>query len=198
MPLWPDDLESLALEQTGDALAQQHRVVGEDDADARRFALLLIWVLDVDAGQCRRKPIETRSPDQRSSEQRVDERSRELGLRNEAERGAAGDERAEIGAVEARGEDHLRRGASSSDSRSATSNPSKSGNCTSTIATSGLCAFASSTPLGAGSGFGHDDEAGPLEQLSRRSAEGAVVVDDENATIHRLIVPARAATAWCG
>ena len=39
-------------------------------------------------------------------------------------------------------------------------------------------------PAGAGFGFGDDDEAGPLEQLSRRSAEGAVVVDDENAMIH--------------
>ena len=47
-------------------------------------------------------------------------------------------------------------------------------------------------PAGAGSGFGDDGEAGSLEQPSRRSAEGAVVVDDENAMIHRLIVPARA------
>ena len=87
-----------------------------------------------------------------------------------------------------------RGGTSSSDSRSATSNPSKSGNCTSTIATSGLCAFASCDPTGAGLGFGDDGEAGSLEQLSRRSAEGAVVVDDENAMIHLLIVPARAPT----
>ena len=42
----------------------------------------------------------------------------------------------------------------------------------------------------AGSGFGHDDEAGSLEQPSRRRAEGAVVIDDENAASHRLIVPA--------
>ena len=46
-------------------------------------------------------------------------------------------------------------------------------------------------PTGAGVGFGDDGEAGPLEQLSRRGAEGAVVVDDENAMIHLLIVPAR-------
>ena len=45
---------------------------------------------------------------------------------------------------------------------------------------------------GTGSGLGDDGEAGPLQQLSRRSTEGAVVVDDENAMIHRLIVPARA------
>ena len=54
VPLWPDDLESLALEQTGDALAQKHGVVGKDDADGP-FASLLILVLDVDARQCRRK-----------------------------------------------------------------------------------------------------------------------------------------------
>src|SRR4051812_41589332 len=36
----------------------------------------------------------------RVSEQPVDERRRELGLRNERDRGAAGHERAEIGAVE--------------------------------------------------------------------------------------------------
>jgi hypothetical protein len=46
-------------------------------------------------------------------------------------------------------------------------------------------------PTGTGFGFGDDGEAGPLEQPSRRSAEGAVVVDDQNAMIHRLIVPAR-------
>ena len=45
-----DDLESRVLEQPRDPLAQEHRVVGKDDADARLFALLLIWVLDVDAG----------------------------------------------------------------------------------------------------------------------------------------------------
>ena len=48
-----DDLESLALEQAGDALAQQHGVVGEDDAD-RRLVVLQIGVLDVDATECRR------------------------------------------------------------------------------------------------------------------------------------------------
>src|SRR4029079_11326965 len=49
-------------------------------------------------------------------------------------------------------------------------------------------------PTGAGLGLGDDGEAAPLEQLSPRRPEGAVVVDDENATIHLLIVPARAPT----
>ena len=40
----------------------------------------------------------------RLSEQRSDQGSGELGLRNEAERGAARDERAEVGAVQARGD----------------------------------------------------------------------------------------------
>ena len=61
------DLESLALEQTGDALAQKHGVVGEDDADRRSLVRLLIVMLDVDARECRGKPIrdERRMPDQR-------------------------------------------------------------------------------------------------------------------------------------
>jgi hypothetical protein len=45
----PDDLESGLVEQAGDAFAQEHRVVGEDDADWRRSFVLLIGVLDVDA-----------------------------------------------------------------------------------------------------------------------------------------------------
>ena len=47
-------------------------------------------------------------------------------------------------------------------------------------------------PTGAGLGLGDDGETGPLEQLSGGGAEGAVVVDDENTILHRLIVPARA------
>ena len=88
----------------------------------------------------------------------------------------------------------ITRGAgSSAQSRSATSNPSKSGNCTSTSARSGRCVSASWTAAGAVSGLGHDDEAAPLEQLSRSCAEGAVVVDDEHAPVHGRIVPAVAA-----
>ena len=118
-------------------------------------------------------------------------------FRNEAERGAARDQRSEIGAVEARGQDHRGRRVEAA-SRSATSKPSKSGSCTSTIARSGRCSFAARTALGAVSGLGHDDEAAPLEQLSRRCAEGAVVVDDEHAPAHGRIVPADGRARQCG
>ena len=42
-------------------------------------------------------------------------------------------------------------------------------------------------------GLGHDDEARALEQLTRRRAEGAVVVDDEHPPRHDQIVPSKAA-----
>ncbi len=36
VPLWPTISNPLPLEQAGDPLAQEHGVVGEDDADRRR------------------------------------------------------------------------------------------------------------------------------------------------------------------
>ncbi len=48
----PDDLEPLVGKQAGDALAQEHRVVGEGDAD-RCLGLLGIGELGVDAAHCR-------------------------------------------------------------------------------------------------------------------------------------------------
>src|SRR5215211_499026 len=38
----PDDLEARLLEQARDALAEQHRVVGENDADPRRLAFFQV------------------------------------------------------------------------------------------------------------------------------------------------------------
>ena len=49
-----DDLEALAGEQAGDSLAQQDRVVGEDDADGR-LGVVRIGVLGIDATDCRRR-----------------------------------------------------------------------------------------------------------------------------------------------
>ena len=90
VPLCPTISNPASSSRLRDALAQQHRVVGKDDADARLFALLLIWVLDVDAGSVadKRDPKRGRRS-ARLSEQRLDRRRGELGLRNEAERGAA-------------------------------------------------------------------------------------------------------------
>ncbi len=48
-----DDLESLVGEQAGDALAKEHRVVGEGDAN-RWLGLLGIGELGVDAPYCHR------------------------------------------------------------------------------------------------------------------------------------------------
>ena len=121
------------------------------------------------------------------------ERRRELGLRNEPERGAAGHERAEIGAVEARDEDHLRRSLELGQPRGDFEPVEVRQLHVHDRHVRAVC-LRFLDPTGAGFGFGDDGEAGPLEQLSRRSAEGAVVVDDENAMIHLLIVPARAPT----
>ena len=132
----------------------------------------------------------------RLSEQSVDERRRELGLRNEPERGAAGHERAEIGAVEARDEDHLRRSLELGQSRGDLE-PVEVRQLHVHDRHVRAVRLRFLDPTGAGFGFGDDGEAGPLEQLSRRSAEGAVVVDDENAMIHLLIVPARRSDPWC-
>ena len=49
----PDDLESLVGEEAGDALAKEHRVVGEGDAN-RCLGLLGIGEFGVDAPYCRR------------------------------------------------------------------------------------------------------------------------------------------------
>ena len=111
------------------------------------------------------------------------ERRRELGLRNEPERGAAGHERAEIGAVEARDEDHLRRSLELGQPRGDLEPVEVRQLHVHDRQVRAVC-LRLLDPTGAGSGFGDDGEAGPLEQLSRRRAEGAVVVDDENATIH--------------
>ena len=121
------------------------------------------------------------------------DRRRELGLRNEAERGAARHERAEIGAVEARGEDHPGRSVELGQSLGDLEPVEVRQLHVHDRHVRAVC-LRLLDPTGAGFGFGHDDEAGPLEQLSRRSAEGAVVVDDENAPVHRLIVPAGAPT----
>ena len=50
----PHDLEALAGEQTRDALAQEHRVVGKGDT-YRRLGLLGIRAIGVDVAHCRRK-----------------------------------------------------------------------------------------------------------------------------------------------
>jgi hypothetical protein len=69
-----DDLESRVLEQTRDPLAQKYGVVGEDDADARLVASILIWRLDLDAVQFRAKASETRPAESgRPSEQCSDQ-----------------------------------------------------------------------------------------------------------------------------
>ena len=182
VPLWPDDLESLALEQARDALAQQHRVVGEDDADRR------LW-LAPDQGARRRRdgvsPTKANAPDRRrvlSGAVRAAPRSpsRQLGLRDEAERGAARDQRPEIGAVEARGQDHLGRRLECAKPL-CDLEPVEVGQLHVDERQIGRVLLRRPQPFDAVSGFGHDDETAPLEQLSRRCAEGAVVVDDEHA-----------------
>ena len=145
VPLCPTISNPLSVEQAGDALAQEHRVVGEDDAD-RRLRLArgsgcststLRSVAEIRARYGRR------AGSARPSEQRVDRLGRELGLRNEAERGAARP-RAPRNRLPSRLEVRITSsGKSSSESRSATSNPSMSGNCTSTMTRSGSCSRAS-------------------------------------------------------
>ena len=44
-------------------------------------------------------------------------------------------------------------------------------------------------PFAAVPGFSHNDETAPLEQLSGRCPEGAVVVNDEHAAAHWRIMP---------
>src|SRR5438105_7583225 len=67
-----DDLEPRLLEQARDALAEQHRVVGEDDADSRRLTLLRVRGSDADADQCRGEPVRRQ---QHATAQSADESS---------------------------------------------------------------------------------------------------------------------------
>jgi hypothetical protein len=100
----PDNLEARFLEQARDALAEQHRVVSEDDAGPRRLAFFRVWGSVVDAVSVaeNRRRDKQRRPSARRREQALDRRRGKLCLWQEAKRRAAGNESPEIGAVEAR------------------------------------------------------------------------------------------------
>src|SRR5438034_6659877 len=121
-------------------------------------------------------------------EQRLDRPSRKLGLRDEAKRRAAGDQRPEIGAIKARGQDHLGRLFEGAQPLSELE-PIEVGQLYVDDRQVRPVFLHYPQPFDAVSGFCHDGEAAPLEQLSRRCAEGAVVVDDEHAPAHGRIVP---------
>ena len=119
-----DDLESRVLEQPRDPLAQEHRVVGEDDADVRLFASILIWGLDVDAGQFRAKLSETPGrgirPSERAAQLISEAESSAFGMKPSAELPATSAPKSAPSRLEVR---ITRGGTSSSESRSASLEP---------------------------------------------------------------------------
>jgi hypothetical protein len=183
-----NDLESLALEQAGYALAQKNGVVGKHDADPRRLTLLRIGMVVVDAQSVAEKDVGLA----RQREQYLDRRSRQLGFRNEAERGATCDERPEIGAVEARDEDHawpqLELAKPLRDLESV-----GIGQLNIDDRQIGTVLLRLPKAACTVSGFGYDDKTASLEQLTCGRAEGCVVVDDQNAATHERILPAQVA-----
>ena len=196
----PDDLEALALEQARDALAQKHGVVGEDDTDGRRFVAR-------DRGARRRrygvspKRRERRRDGRRSaggasSASIARAESSALGMKPSA--GLLATSAPKSDAVEARGQDHLQ---APGRARESVRRPRTRRSPVAARRRSPGRGGASSPPGRPRlpfSGLGHDDEAASLEQLSRRCAEGAVVVDDEHAPAHGRIVPAARRARQCG
>lgn len=125
-------------------------------------------------------------------EQGTDGRSRKLGLRDEAKRGASGDQLSEVGPVEARGQDHLRRSLGCPQSLGEFE-PVEVRQLHIDDRQVRRVLPRRAQSLAAVSGFGDDDETGPFEELASCCAEGAVVVDDQDAQGHCWIVPAVAA-----
>jgi hypothetical protein len=114
----------------------------------------------------------------RARQQRLDRRGRELRLRDEAERGAAGDEPAEVVAVQARGEDRA-------DGRVEAAEPLRDLEAVEVreldVQQDDVGPVLPRGPDAADAGLGlrDDDEAVALEELPGRRPERAVVVDDQ-------------------
>ena len=129
-----------------------------------------------------------------SSEQRPDGRARELGLRDEPARAAGGDQLAVVGRVAARDEHDRRRRCRSAQRPLATSNPSRSGSCTSSRTISGSELADLGERLGAVRGLADDRRSPPPRAAPRGRAEARVVVDDQNGRRHARIVAERGAS----
>jgi hypothetical protein len=125
-------------------------------------------------------------------EQCLDRRSRQLGFGNEAERGAARDERPEISPIEARDEYHPGR---QLEPAKLLGDVESVGIGQLHIDDRQIGTILLRLPKAACSvpGLGYDDKTAPLQQLTCGRAESSVVVDDENAATHETILPAQVA-----
>src|SRR6478672_1709742 len=116
-------------------------------------------------------------------DERLDRLRRKPRLRDEAERRAGVEERPEVGRVEARGEDHGRRGRERPELLG-DREPVEVRELDVDDREVGRMRLCGPDALGAGCSLGHDDEAAALQQLPYGGAEVVVVVDHEHAEPH--------------